>query len=92
MHFHLLKPVHGWRAFAGEVAVIVLGVLIALFAQQLAQSFDNRSSAQAARDNIRAELAVNIGRMQNADLRAACDVTQFVDTLRRREEALCQAG
>ena len=27
-----------------------------------------------------------------ADLRAACDVTQFVDTLRRREEALCQAG
>jgi len=72
MHFHLLKPVHGWRAFGGEVAVIVLGVLIALFAQQLAQGFDNRASAQAARDNIRAELAVNIGRMQSADARAAC--------------------
>ena len=72
MHFHLLKPVHGWRAFAGEVAVVVLGVLIALFAQQLAQSFDNRASAQSARDNIRAELAVNIGRMQSADARAAC--------------------
>ena len=26
-----------------------------------------------------------------ADLREACDVTQFVDTLRRREEALCRA-
>jgi hypothetical protein len=35
MHVHLLEPLHGWRAFAGEVGVIVLGVLIALGAQQL---------------------------------------------------------
>ena len=30
MHFHLPKPLHGWREFAGEVAIIVIGVLIAL--------------------------------------------------------------
>jgi hypothetical protein len=30
MHFHLPKPLHGWREFAGEVGIIVLGVLIAL--------------------------------------------------------------
>jgi hypothetical protein len=30
MHFHLPKPLHGWRAFAGEVGIIVVGVLIAL--------------------------------------------------------------
>ena len=30
MHFHLPKPLHGWREFVGEVAIIVLGVLIAL--------------------------------------------------------------
>ena len=72
MHVHLPKPPHGWRAFIGEVAIIVLGVLIALFAQQLVQSFNDRASAQEARDNIRAELAVNIGRMQSADERAAC--------------------
>jgi hypothetical protein len=30
MHVHLPKPLHGWRAFAGEVGIIVLGVLIAL--------------------------------------------------------------
>src|SRR3954452_1708995 len=72
MRFHLPKPLHGWRAFIGEVAIIVLGVLIALFAQQLLQSFNDRSAAGEARKNIRAELAVNIGRMQSADGRSAC--------------------
>jgi hypothetical protein len=33
MHFHLPGPLHGWREFAGEVGIIVLGVLIVL--QQL---------------------------------------------------------
>jgi hypothetical protein len=30
MQFHLPKPLRGWRAFVGEVGVIVLGVLVAL--------------------------------------------------------------
>lgn len=30
MAFHLPRPLHGWRAFIGEIGVIVLGVLIAL--------------------------------------------------------------
>lgn len=25
MHFHLPKPLHGWREFAGEVGIIVVG-------------------------------------------------------------------
>ncbi len=80
MHFHLPKPLHGWRSFAGEVGVVVLGVLIALFAQQLVQSFNDRSAAQEARKNIRAELAINIGRMQSADERAAC-LTRRLDEI-----------
>ena len=72
MHFHLPKPLHGWREFAGEVGIIVVGVLIALGAEQLVQSLSHRSEAQEARDNIRAELALNIGRMQNADGRTPC--------------------
>lgn len=35
MHFHLPKPLHGWRQFVGEVGIIVLGILIALGAEQL---------------------------------------------------------
>ena len=72
MHVHLPKPLHGWRAFVGEVGIIVVGVLIALGAEQLVQSLSHRSEAQDARDNIRAEVALNIGRMQNADGRVPC--------------------
>src|SRR4051812_12514415 len=80
MLLHFPKPLHGWRAFMGEVTVIVLGVLIALLAQQFAQTLNDRSSAQQARENIGAELAVNIGRMQSADDRAAC-LTHRLDEL-----------
>ena len=30
MHFHLSKPLHGWPQLAGEIGIIVVGVLIAL--------------------------------------------------------------
>ena len=39
MHFHLPKPMHGWRDFAGEIAIIVIGVLIALGAEQVIESW-----------------------------------------------------
>jgi hypothetical protein len=77
MRFDLPKPLQGWRAFMGEVGVVVIGVLIALFAQQLVQNFNDRSAAREARKNIRAELAVNIGRMQSADERGACLVRRL---------------
>jgi hypothetical protein len=85
MHIHLPKPLHGWREFAGEVGIIVFGVLIALAFGQLAQSVDNRVAAAQARDAIRAEVRENlwwlelrakyepcIGRMA-ADLRVVLD-------------------
>lgn len=89
MRVHLPKPLHGWRAFLGEVGVVVFGVLIALFAQQLVQNFNDRLAAQEARKNIRAELAVNIGRMQSADERTPClngrldEIALFLDQARK---------
>jgi hypothetical protein len=38
MHFHLPKPLHGWRAFVGEVGIIVIGVGIALAAEQAVET------------------------------------------------------
>jgi type II secretory pathway pseudopilin PulG len=52
MQVHLPKPLHGWRAFAGEVGIVVLGVLIALGAGQVVESFNQRSEARAARENV----------------------------------------
>jgi len=43
MRVRVPKPLHGWRAFAGEVGVIVLGVLIALGAQQAAEALNGEA-------------------------------------------------
>jgi hypothetical protein len=61
MHFRLLKPLHGWRAFVGEVGIIVLGVLIALAAGQIIEIFHWREKAKAAEHAMRLELAEDDG-------------------------------
>lgn len=48
MHFRLPKPLHGWRTFVGEVGIIVLGVLIALGAEQAAQTAHQRHEGEQA--------------------------------------------
>lgn len=56
MHFHLPKPLHGWREFAGEVGIIVVGVLIALAAEQVAEHFRDRAQIREAEDGMASEL------------------------------------
>ena len=43
MHIHVPKPLHGWREFLGEVGVIVVGVLVALGAEQVVENLHHRS-------------------------------------------------
>src|SRR3954462_4763459 len=52
MHFHLPKPLHGWREFAGEVGIIVIGVLIALAAEQLIETLHWREKVTVAKKSI----------------------------------------
>jgi hypothetical protein len=56
MHFHLPKPLHGWREFAGEVGIIVVGVLIALGAEQVVEHFRDRAAIREAEDGMASEL------------------------------------
>ena len=65
MHVHLPKPLHGWRAFAGEVGIIVLGVLIALAAEQLVEKAHQRQVGLQAERVIRNEIGLNLGRLQS---------------------------
>ena len=57
MHFHIPKPLHGWREFAGEVGIIVIGVLIALAAEQLIEAIHSRSEVAQFRSAVDVELA-----------------------------------
>ena len=54
-HPHLPKPMHGWRAFVGEVGIIVIGVLIALGAEQVVEAGHHRSQVAEAVAKLRAE-------------------------------------
>jgi hypothetical protein len=56
MRFRLPKPLNGWRVFAGEVGVIVLGVLIALGAQQAAEAFHWRNETNAVESALEEEI------------------------------------
>lgn len=80
MHFHLPKPLHGWRQLAGEVGIIVVGVLIALAAEQLVETLHWREKVTVAKKSIDYEV--------NAQLNYADEVVwlhkcsgPFVDTL-----------
>jgi len=82
MQFHLPKPLHGWREFAGEVGIIVLGVLIALGAEQIAQSIHERGQARDAESEVRGELAHNIAMLRSRWAVRHC-VENRVDELQR---------
>lgn len=60
MRFHLPKPLHGWREFAGEVGIIVIGVLIALAAQQLVETIQSRAEVVQFRSAVDVEMGNNL--------------------------------
>jgi hypothetical protein len=59
MHVHLPKPLHGWRAFAGEVGIIVLGVLIALGFEQIVVQWQWRQELGDTRRAIGDEIGIS---------------------------------
>lgn len=60
MHFHLPKPIHGWREFFGEVGIIVLGVMIALALDSIAEDLSWQRKVSEARQVIRYEVGHNM--------------------------------
>lgn len=55
------QPPHGWRALAWEVVVVVVGVLIALGAQQLAENLSWRDKVAVQREALNTDIAAGIG-------------------------------
>ena len=59
MKLRIPKPLRGWREFAGEVGIIVLGVLIALGAQQLVEWANHLSQVDEMSARLRKESLEN---------------------------------
>jgi hypothetical protein len=88
MHFHLPKPLHGWREFAGEVGIIVVGVLIALGAEQFVERGHWRSEARQATDSLRDEVADHYVTASEIVMAQPC-IDQQLETL---EQSLLRPG
>ena len=87
MHVHLPKPLHGWRAFVGEVAIIVLGVLVALGAEQAVQSLEWREKVDAAVADMNNELGSGDGPEAYERIAIHECVATHLDALRAAVEA-----
>lgn len=87
MHVHLPKPLHGWREFAGEVGIIVLGVLIALSAEQVVETIHTRQRIRETRVALDAELSRNLAAFEWRVSQRRC-VRPRVDELDRWAEAM----
>jgi hypothetical protein len=80
MHVHLPKPLHGWRAFVGEVGIIVIGVLIALGAEQVVTSIRERDDVAQLRGALNGELADDRARWEHIRAQDRCTL-QRLDAL-----------
>lgn len=91
MHLPLPRPLHGWRQFAGEVGIIVLGVLIALAAQQVAATLQQKGDARDAETAIRGELEANMARMHSRQAVRGC-VDKRLDELQAMIDSVGPGG
>jgi hypothetical protein len=56
MKLSMPKPLYGWQAFSGEVGVVVFGVLLALGAQQIVETLNERRVAAETRKTLTGEI------------------------------------
>lgn len=80
--FRLLKlePPHGWNAVAWELAIVTLGVLIALAAQQFVDGIHQRDEVFQLTSALRSELADDRARWEHVRASDPCTL-QRLDAL-----------
>jgi len=72
MDIHKPKPWHGWRDFLKEFGTIVLGVSVALAAEQGVEWWHWRGEVAQAREVVATEMAVNVAFAMNRLRTAPC--------------------
>lgn len=87
MDVHKPKAPHGVREFIAEIAVIVLGVLIALGAEQLVQMIEWRHKVHAAEEAMAAELRDDNGPQAYARMAISECLKQRLDEIRGAVES-----
>ncbi len=61
LEIHKPKPVHNWRELASEVGVVVVGIIIALSAEQLLERLEWHHKIERAEEQMRLEMSDDDG-------------------------------
>lgn len=77
-----LKPPNGWNAVGWELAIVTLGVVIALAAQQAVQSINDRAGVAQLRSAFKGELADVRARWEHMRAQDRCTLRR-IDALER---------
>ena len=60
MHFHVAGPKHGWNTVFWDLAIVTVGVLVALAAQQVADDLHWKREAADFRNALKPELSIDL--------------------------------
>lgn len=82
MRFKLPMIFAGWRSFSGEVSIVVLGVLLALAAQQIVEKISERNVAEITRTAVRDELETGLASLAMRQQAQPC-ITRRLDEIRQ---------
>jgi len=69
---HLIKPPNGWPDFINELVIVVLGVLIALGAQELLNKWNARRDLDEFRSAVDQEIADNLAAYEQRVRQSSC--------------------
>jgi hypothetical protein len=91
MEIHKPKPIHNWREFLTEIGVVVLGVCIALAAEQAVEAIHWHDKVVEARGVIATELAGNVSNALERMGKEACGERRL-DTLAQILDSASRTG
>jgi len=86
MHFHVPKPIHGWKQFFNEVVVIAVGIAIALSCEQLLETWNEHHQATRSLAAIKDEIGNNVGSLKARLATDGC-IDRRLDEVARYVEA-----
>lgn len=95
MDIHKPKPVHSLREFLNEIAIIIIGVLIALGLEQAVEQWHWHNEVVEARESLRKEMTSNLRPFRYGIANSTCalaNLDQFEKLVQDRDVAAVRAA
>ena len=91
MDIHKPKPVHGWRELLKEIGIIVIGVMIALGAEQAVEALHWVYQVDAGEAALKVAFIREVDNIAQRDVQSDC-IAQRLDFLSRMVQRASESG